>query len=89
MKVEMKESGVDWIGKIPSNWEIKRNKKVFDCYKLIVGKNSSQTQLLSLTTKGIKEKDIKNKEGKLHESYETYQYDKKNNIVMCLFDLYV
>ena len=30
----MKESGVDWIGKIPSNWEIKRNKKVFDCYNL-------------------------------------------------------
>ena len=47
MKVEMKESGVDWIGKIPSNWEIKRNKKVFDCYKLIVGKNSSKSQLLS------------------------------------------
>lgn len=87
MKVEMKESGVDWIGKIPSNWEIKRNKKVFDCYKLIVGKNSSQTQLLSLTTKGIKEKDINNKEGKLPESFDTYQYVKKNNIVMCLFDL--
>lgn len=40
-----------------------------------------------MTTKGIKEKDINNPEGKLPESFDTYQFVKKNDMVMCLFDL--
>ncbi len=27
--VEMKPSGVEWIGEIPANWEVRRNKRVF------------------------------------------------------------
>ena len=51
----MKDSGVEWIGEIPDEWEIYRNKNAFICNKEIVGKNSNSTQLLSLTTGGIKE----------------------------------
>lgn len=40
-----------------------------------------------MTTKGIKLKDINNPEGKLPESFDTYQYVKKDEMVMCLFDL--
>lgn len=83
----MKNSGVEWIGEIPDEWEIYRNKNAFICNKEIVGKNSNSTQLLSLTTGGIKCKDINNAEGKLPESFDTYQYVKKNDVVMCLFDL--
>lgn len=83
----MKNSGVEWIGEIPEDWEIYRNKNAFICNKEIVGKNSNRTQLLSLTTGGIKCKDINNAEGKLPESFDTYQYVKKNDVVMCLFDL--
>ena len=57
------------------------------CSKDLVGGKSSETQLLSLTTKGIKLKDINNAEGKLPESFDTYQYVKKDEMVMCLFDL--
>ena len=85
--IEMKDSGISFIGMIPSDWNVTRNKNVFSCTKELVGTASSETQLLSLTTKGIKGKDINNPEGKLPESFDTYQFVKKNDMVMCLFDL--
>lgn len=84
---EMKDSGVSYVGDIPITWNVTRNKNVFSCSKDIVGSLSDNTQLLSLTTKGIKEKDINNAEGKLPESFDTYQVVKEDDIVMCLFDL--
>ena len=84
---EMKDSGIEWIGEIPNTWKIMRNKNTFLCNKNLVGTKSVNTQLLSLTTKGIRKKDINNAEGKLPESFDTYQYVKEDDIVMCLFDL--
>jgi len=84
---EMKNSGIEWIGEIPVGWKILRNKNAFTCSKELVGEKSSETQLLSLTTKGVRKKDINNAEGKLPESFDTYQYVKENDIIMCLFDL--
>ena len=84
---EMKDSGVTWIGLVPNDWNIFRNKNAFNCSKDIVGEKSSEVQLLSLTTKGIKKKDITNTEGKLPETFDTYQMVRKNDLVMCLFDL--
>lgn len=83
----MKDSGIEWIGEIPQDWEIHRNKVVFSCNKEIVGENSNNTQLLSLTTGGVKTKDINSVGGKLPESFDTYQYVAIDNIIMCLFDL--
>lgn len=83
----MKDSGIAWIGEIPEEWKIVRNKNAFVCNKELVGEKSALTQLLSLTTRGIKKKDINNAEGKLPESFDTYQFVKENDIVMCLFDL--
>lgn len=84
---EMKDSRIEWIGEIPNDWRIVRNKNAFVCNKELVGEKSELTQLLSLTTRGIKKKDINNAEGKLPESFDTYQFVKENDIVMCLFDL--
>lgn len=84
---EMKDSGIKWIGEVPNDWRIVRNKNAFVCNKELVGEKSELTQLLSLTTGGIKKKDINNAEGKLPESFDTYQFVKENDIVMCLFDL--
>ena len=83
----MKDSGIEWIGEIPDDWRIIRNKNAFTCSKELVGEKSELTQLLSLTTRGIKKKDINNAEGKLPESFDTYQFVKENDLVMCLFDL--
>lgn len=84
---EMKDSGIEWIGEVSNDWRIVRNKNAFVCNKELVGEKSELTQLLSLTTRGIKKKDINNAEGKLPESFDTYQFVKENDIVMCLFDL--
>lgn len=81
------DSGIGYLGNIPSEWNIFRIKNAFKCGKNIVNDNWSNTQLLSLTTSGVKEKDIDNPKGKLPDSFDGYQYVEKNNIIMCLFDL--
>ena len=87
MSREMVDSGIPWIGDIPKSWKIVRNKDVFSNSKTLVGENWSKTQLLSLTTKGIKPVAIGSTSGKVPDSYETYQVVEKDNLVMCLFDL--
>lgn len=87
MSREMKNSGIPWIGEVPKSWEVVRNKNVFSNSKTLVGENWNNTQLLSLTTKGIKPIAIGSTSGKVPDSYETYQVVEKNNLVMCLFDL--
>lgn len=87
MAREMKNSGVEWIGEIPVDWEIRKNKTLFNCSKRIVGSASGQTQLLSLTTQGIKTKSQDAIGGKTPETFDTYQMVEPNDIVMCLFDL--
>ena len=84
---ELKDSGIPWIREIPKDWEVVRNKNVFDNSKTLVGELWNSTQLLSLTTKGIKAVSIGSTSGKVPDSYETYQVVEKDNLVMCLFDL--
>ena len=35
--IKMKDSGYSYIGNIPENWEVTRNKNVFSCTKELVG----------------------------------------------------
>ncbi len=87
MPRQMKYSGIEWIGEIPETWSVDRNKNCFVCSKAIVGTDSKKTQLLSLTTKGVKQKNEADTSGKVPESYDTYQLVDVNNLIMCLFDL--
>lgn len=87
MSREMKNSGIAWIGDIPKQWRIVRTKNIFNVGKELVGEDSSHTQLLSLTTKGIKQVEIGSTSGKVPDSYDTYQIVHKDNLVFCLFDL--
>lgn len=86
-KRKMKDSGVEWIGEIPEDWEVTKNKYIFEQKKQIVGSDWENYQLLSLTTGGIIEKDINNLQGKLPESFGTYQVVEKDDLILCLFDL--
>lgn len=83
---EMKDSGISWVGEIPKEWSVWRNKYIFKITKDIV-LPSKNYQLLSLTTTGIKEKDENDNGGKVPENYDGYQVVKENDLVMCLFDL--
>ena len=84
---EMKDSGIDWVGKIPKDWRVLRNKYNFDLSKNIVGAKWAETQLLSLTKNGVKAITPEEQSGKVPTSFATYQLVGKNDIVMCLFDL--
>lgn len=87
MEKRFKDSNISWVGLIPERWSVQRNKNAFICSKELIGDLSSSTQLLSLTTKGIRAIKEGDTSGKVPESYNTYQIVKNNNLVMCLFDL--
>ena len=84
---KMKDSGIGWIKEIPINWDLVRNKYNFVLNKNIVGSKWDETQLLSLTKNGIKKINDGEQTGKVPASFATYQIVKKDDIVMCLFDL--
>ncbi|WP_250663513.1 restriction endonuclease subunit S [Escherichia coli] len=85
--VPMKDSGMDWIGKIPQHWKLKPNKCLFKLKKSLVGKRSGDYELLSLTLKGIIKRDMDNPEGKFPAEFNTYQEVSVGDFVFCLFDV--
>ncbi|ENA0808079.1 restriction endonuclease subunit S [Providencia rettgeri] len=83
--VPMKDSGVDWIGKIPAHWEVKRLKYVTKILKRIIGYEGPD--VLSITQKGIKVKDIESGEGQLAMDYSKYQIVRVGDFAMNHMDL--
>lgn len=83
----MKNSGIEWIGEIPDGWEMIPNKHLFLDHSQKVGEKWTNYKLLSLTTSGVKEKDINSTGGKIPDSYENYQTVVPGDMVFCLFDL--
>jgi len=81
-----KDSGVEWLGEIPEGWDLLANKFVFKLKKNLVGKKSSDYTLLSLTLKGIIQRDL-DSGGKFPAEFDTYQEVKKGDFIFCLFDV--
>lgn len=81
-----KDSGVEWLGKIPEHWELLSNKNIFKLKKNQVGKKSAAYTLLSLTLKGIINRVLEDG-GKFPAEFDTYQEVKKGDFVFCLFDV--
>ena len=85
--VSMKDSGIDWIGQIPAHWKQIPNKHIFRLKKELVGKKSSEYELLSLTLRGIVKRDMENPEGKFPAEFDTYQVVRPGDFVFCHFDV--
>lgn len=83
----MKNSGIEWIGEIPDSWKMTPNKHLFLDHSQKVGEKWTNYKLLSLTTSGVKEKDVNSTGGKIPDSYENYQTVVPGDMVFCLFDL--
>lgn len=83
----MKNSGIEWIGEIPDDWNEIPNRYLFINHSTKVGEKANEYQLLSLTTSGVKVKDMNSTGGKVPESYESYQTVEKGDMIFCLFDL--
>lgn len=83
----LKDSGIDWIGQIPAHWEQLANKHIFRLRKTLVGKRSSEYELLSLTLRGVIKRDMENPEGKFPAEFDTYQEVSPGDFVFCHFDV--
>ena len=86
MTREMKNSGVEWIGNIPSEWKIGRVKNAF------TRKNEKAQQeeptILSLARSGVKVRDVSTGEGQIAESYYNYNPVEPFDLLLNPMDLY-
>lgn len=82
----MKPSGIEWIGDIPDDWEVRKLLSLFKEHK-DRNKNLEEQNLLSLSYGKIKRKDINNNDGLLPASFETYNIVENGDIVFRLTDL--
>ena len=83
--VEMRNSGVQWIGDMPAHWSTMPNKYVMRKVKKICPKYNGE-QILSLTMNGVIIRDL-DAGGKMPTTFDGYQYVEPDNLLMCLFDI--
>jgi len=83
--IPMKDSGIEWIGEIPRHWESSKLKYLFHIIKNISGELGYD--ILSVTQKGVKIKDISKNEGQLSMDYSKYQLVNEGQFVMNHMDL--
>ncbi|MDY5023485.1 MAG: restriction endonuclease subunit S, partial [Blautia sp.] len=84
---EMKDSGVEWIGEIPSHWDVIKVKHVFSNHKDIVGDNVEKYERLALTLNGVIKRSKEDSEGLQPIDFKGYQILKKDDLVFKLIDL--
>ena len=84
---EMKDSGIEWIGEIPSHWKVGKVKNVFSATKTIVGNDVDSYQRLALTLNGVVKRSKADDTGLQPEKFETYQILRPNELVFKLIDL--
>lgn len=82
---KFRDSGIDWIGRIPENWKTNKFKHLFRIKKIIAGKLGYD--VLSVTQQGIKVKNITSNEGQIANDYSNYQLVFPNDFVMNHMDL--
>lgn len=83
--VEMKNSGVEWIGGMPEHWEVAPIRSLFRIKKDIIGHEPDT--VLSITQGGIKVKDINENSGQMANSYAHYQIVNIGDFAMNHMDL--
>lgn len=82
---EMKDSGVEWIGQIPRDWDVVPHKRVMHKVKEICEQYNGE-DIISLTMNGVIKRDLA-AGGKMPTSFDGYQYVKPNDLLLCLFDI--
>ena len=81
----MKESGLEWINKIPQHWNVLPNKYLMQKIKYICALYNGE-DILSLTMSGVIKRDL-DLGGKMPSSFDGYQKIFAGNLLMCLFDI--
>ncbi|RGI29762.1 restriction endonuclease subunit S [Melissococcus sp. OM08-11BH] len=83
----MKDSGVEWIGDIPEDWEIIKTKRKFKTNKTIVGDKYTNFDRLSLTLNGVLKRPFDDNKGLQPQNLKTYQILNESDLIFKLIDL--
>lgn len=83
--VEKKDSGIEWIGKIPEEWALTKLNNLFEIKKVI--SKELGYDVLSVTQNGLKVKNIDSNSGQMSADYSKYQVIGKEDFVMNHMDL--
>ncbi|MGI6226260.1 MAG: restriction endonuclease subunit S [Peptococcales bacterium] len=82
---EMKESGIEWVGKIPREWHLLKGKYLYLCKKII--NRGKIKDIISLTLNGVVDRDPENNDGLQPKDFNGYQEFYKDDLVFKLIDL--
>jgi type I restriction enzyme S subunit len=85
-RASMRESGIDWIGTIPGDWDVAPLfARCHEVRRRNVG--NRQSRILSLSYGKIVRRDVESNFGLLPESFETYAVIEPGDVVLRLTDL--
>lgn len=84
---KMKDSGIEWIGQIPDDWNILPTKRFFRHTKTLAGEQVDSYERLALTMNGVIKRSKDDSEGLQPEKFDTYQVLHENELVFKLIDL--
>lgn len=82
---KMKDSGIEWIGEIPEEWEVLPHKYVMHKEKSICEHYAGE-DIISLTMNGVIVRDL-TAGGKMPTTFDGYQYVEPDDMLLCLFDI--
>ena len=85
--VELIDSGIQWVGRIPKKWDVIKGKYCFTNNKLVVGAQVDNYERLALTLNGVIKRSKEDNNGLQPEKFNTYQVLKKDELVFKLIDL--
>lgn len=83
----MKNSNIEWIGEVPTDWVVEKGKFHFTNNKYIPGIKSSEYDRLALTLKGVISRSKDDADGLQPKDFNTYQLLRENELVFKLIDL--
>ena len=81
----MKQSGIPWVGDMPSHWKVIANKYIMHKKKDIAPIYEGQ-DIISLSMNGVIVRDL-GAGGKMPTTFNGYQHIYPGNLLMCLFDI--
>lgn len=82
---EYVETGLNWMPNIPSHWKQVQFRGLFNITKRIAGKTG--LDVLAVTQKGIRIKDVESNEGQIASDYSKYQIVEPGDFAMNHMDL--
>ena len=82
----MKPSNISWVGEIPCSWDVFRGKDVLTSKRLI-NSAKQESNILSLTLRGVRRNDPESPIGLVPSDYASYQIFEENDLVFKLIDL--